>query len=91
MVMGTMMETSLHEKSEKEAIIKEICANQSALDHLAKAMKVQAGASCYPNTWNGFQADIAGMEMKIDFAQIKVPVLLCAGDKDGDVPLAQAE
>ena len=90
MVMGTMMETSLHDKEEKKALIEEICSKQSNIDMLGKAMKVQSGASCYPNTWNGFQADVHGMEMKIAFEEIKVPVLICAGDKDGDVPVAQA-
>ena len=29
--------------------------------------------------------------MKIDFASITPPVYIIAGDKDGDVPIAQAE
>lgn len=31
------------------------------------------------------------MEMVIDFKEIKVPVLIVAGDKDGDVPIAQGQ
>ena len=65
-----MMHTSLHTPEEKKEIIKEIVSKQENLDFLAKAMKLSAGASCYPNTWNGFQADVHGMEMKIDSAAI---------------------
>ena len=87
-VLETMMHTSLHTPEEKKEMIKEIVSKQENLDFLAKAMKLSAGASCYPNTWNGFQADVHGMEMPIAFGDIKPPVLLVAGDKDGDVPLA---
>ena len=53
-VLETMMHTSLHTPEEKKELIKEIVSKQENLDFLAKAMKLSAGASCYPNTWNGF-------------------------------------
>ena len=90
-VVETMMYTSLHDPEEKKQLIQEIASDPKNVDMLLKAMKLQGGASCYPNTWNGFQADIRGMEMVIDFKSITVPVLIVAGTHDGDVPIEQGQ
>ena len=90
-LVNFMNDASLLEKGEKEALAKEIVNDPERVQRMIDMVEYGGGNPAYPESVDGFLADMADMERPIDHASISVPALIVHGDKDGDIPFSQAE
>ena len=48
-------------------------------------------AAIYSHSFDTMLHELEGYKERVPFEEVKVPTLICHGDRDGDIPFDQAE
>ena len=87
-----MAEMSSFTPEERKAQITEIINDPVRMAVLPKAIAAGEALAAFPEGYDvGFQNDFGNFATRIPHEEIKVPVRIVHGTKDGDIPTSQAQ
>ena len=88
---GMMQEESTYTPEEMNQAATEIANDPRRRAVLPKLVEIMYAGALYPHCLDALKVELQTVKERTPLEDIKAPTLICHGDKDGDVPLAQAE